>query len=116
MEYDFETYKRQNRRSLSGLMITFAPNGVIRFSSAALEALGNPQRVVLLYDKEHKIIGVRNPERTEERDSFQVHRMLLGALYISAKAFVTYYDLDYGRTRRLPAFMQAGILCAPLSE
>ena len=114
-EYNFEVYQRQHGRSLGrGLLISLAPNGIIRFSESALAALGNPQYVALMFDRSRLVIGIRNLERGEN-DGFQVNRAILGrTCYISAKAFVTYYSLDYGRTRRLPAFMQGRVLCAPL--
>jgi len=115
MAYDFETYHRQRGKALGrALLITLSPNGIIRFSDGAYEALGKPAEVELLFDHDQQVIGIRTPLKAHSNDAFEVRRPLLGgSRYISAKAFVTFHSLDFGRTRRLCASLHGGVLCVP---
>ena len=114
-EYELETYHRQRGKALGQrLLITLSPNGIIRFSDSAYAALGNPVEVELLFDRDQQVIGIRTPLRAHSDDAFEVRRPLLGgARYISAKAFITFHMLDFGRTRRLVASFRDGVLCVP---
>jgi hypothetical protein len=115
MEYEFETYRRHHGRALGqALIITLSPNGMIRLSGGAYEALGQPTDVELLFDREQQVIGIRAPLRARSDDAFEVRRPLFGGShYISAKSFVSFHSLDFGRTRRLAALFQDGLLCVP---
>ena len=56
----WETFQRPRRGKRSELAATVSPNGnVIALSAAARAALGNPARVVLLYDAAERLLAVR---------------------------------------------------------
>jgi hypothetical protein len=76
----------------------------------AWEALGEPDRVVLLYDRRRKAVGVR-PAPPEDPDAYAVGRPR-GAFVVSARAFVRHYGITAEAARRYDAAVEDGVLVA----
>lgn len=116
-EYQFEVYrKHRGRKTIADMMITLAPTGMIRISPAAFDAMGSPHWVELLFDTTLKVIGIRaaRDQRHPPEHAYEVHQPFVGKMrFIRSKAFVSHYDLDYGRTRQLAVIVENGVLCAP---
>src|ERR687891_800357 len=55
----FETFKRNRMPSTQEPAVTIQKRGALSFNTAAYEALGSPKHVVLLYDRENKLVAIR---------------------------------------------------------
>lgn len=91
--------------------------GALSLNTAALEALGSPTHVELLYDREERLIGIRkttasNPHAYVVRGvgkSDATH-------VVSGKAFLSYYGIPRDVARRWPAEKRDGMLVVDLKQ
>lgn len=109
----FEVFHRtDSARRNRGLSITITRRGVLALSPDALRALGEPQWVHLLYDRDARTIGISAAE-SDGDDSFTVR----GTGQVAAAAFCRYYDIPIGETGvRWPAEKHNDILYVDASQ
>ncbi len=106
MGFTFETFKRQDaKRKKSEPTVTVLKNGNISPSKDALDLLGRPVFVLLLFDKAQRVVGIR-PVDKESEYTYRIGK----ADMISGKAFCNYFGIDYETSRRYPAHIYNDIL------
>ena len=113
----FELYERRllgNRRTHKAT-VTIQRRGVISFSEPAFEALGSPQAVVFLYDRDEKLIGFRKAGESEQ-NSHTIRSAPDGSHVAAAHAFVRFLGLDLSESRRYPLVSQNGMHYVDLNE
>lgn len=115
---EFETFTRRMIPLVKKPSITIQKRGTMSFNKAAYVALGSPEAVELLYDKELKIVGIRAidpivdhayPMRPQANKDD-------GPYIVSGAAFTKYYGIDTEEARRWNAELEDGILCIDLRQ
>jgi hypothetical protein len=90
----FETFKRQRLAPDKDPLITIQKKGIFSLNQVAYEALGKPEAVELLYDREASRIGLRKVNGSVQH-SYRVRQFGTGATWlVSGTAFAKYYEID----------------------
>jgi hypothetical protein len=110
----FEVYERTRAARAPGAAVTFASHGAISFNMAAYELLGQPEAVVLLWDKGERLAGFR-PASTGEHAAYRIRLNGSRTRQISGSAFRSYIGLE-GGSRRWPIFMEGGVGVVDLKQ
>lgn len=114
---NFESFSRRMLPLKVEPFVTIQKRGTISLNRSAFAALGAPDAVELLYDRQRGIVGLRAIDPRAE-NAYQVRRTsssASGPWVISAMAFTKFYDIDTSCSRRWVAFLDDGVLCADLS-
>jgi hypothetical protein len=114
----FETFNRGLLTLKSHPHVTIQKRGALSMNRSAFVALGSPDAVELLYDRQARVIGLR-PVRPTADHAYQVRRSTRahsGPWIISAMAFMHYYDVDITKTRRWSAQLDNDVLCVDLNQ
>ncbi len=120
----FEAFKRQRAPLTGDPAITIQKRGNFWLNPAAYSALGEPQAVELLYDKERNLVALR--KAPEDSEYAYVVRPLGGqrkqrqtgntSWLISGMAFTAYYGIDTGIARRWTCRLDDDLLVLDLNE
>jgi hypothetical protein len=111
---NFEEWTMRGVRSGVGPAIAIQKGGILSVNREALDALGGAERVVLLFDREARLLGLR-PATADEGHSYAVRQQGdTQSWLISGKSFLRAYDVPTDHARRYAATMQDGILVADL--
>ena len=114
-EMGFETFKRQRLTPAREPYVTIQRKGIFSLNRAAYEALGSPESVELLYDRDERLIGIHKVDPS--MDHAYIVRTQRGANWlISGRAFMNYYEVDVSEPRRRMAQMQGDVLVVDLKE
>lgn len=97
----FETFKRQRAPVTDQPAITIQKRGSISINPPAYEALGRPEHVELLYDREQQLIGIRKvaadvPHAYVVRPLGKSETTHL----VSGTAFMAWYGIETETARR----------------
>jgi len=113
----FETFNKRQATSSKTPMVTIQMRGGFSFNKAAYDALGSPEAVELLYDREAKRIGFRasEPENPLAYPVKSQGRNTTGK-QVAGQAFAKYYDIDVSVARRYAVDMQDDILVVDLKS
>jgi hypothetical protein len=113
----FETFKRQRSRPDDSPYVTIQKRGTLSFNRAAYAALGEPEAVELLFDREDRRIGIRRVDPSTAH-AYGVRPLNRGATWLaSGTAFVNYYGIETAVSRRWPAeAVDEGFLVIDLKE
>ena len=120
MNLNFELFEEgEVGRSRDRVHVTLHKTGHIYFSGKAVEALGRPEGVALLFDKRQKVIGVM-PSALERKHTYRLRtkRCMGAGRVIGAKNFCTKYEIKPAGTVSFPkAFVNKdGILLLDLHQ
>src|SRR5688572_18978251 len=120
MNLDLELFEEgEVGRTRDRVHVTLSGDGHIYFSGRAVEALGRPEGVALLFDRRHKVIGVM-PSALDRKHSYRLRtkRGMGAGRVIGAKNFCTHYEIKPGETVWFPrAFVNKdGVLLLELHE
>jgi len=113
---NFEKFRRSRAAFGRQPTITIQKRGLISLSPSAVDRLGNPEAVTLLYDPDDQIVGVA-AATPDDPDAFRLRRVgsrADGPRIISAASFTNYYDIDTSTSRRWDAGRVNGVLCISL--
>lgn len=96
--------------------VTVQKRGTITLNTAACAALGWPEAVELLYDRDAQVIGLRPVPVSAPNAAFvrPTTKSGRGPYVISAMAFLRYYQIDTQVARRWSATVEDGVLCIDL--
>jgi hypothetical protein len=114
---NFESFHRGLLPLKDDPHLTIQKRGTISVNRSAFEALGAPDAVELLYDRERDIVGLRGIDPKAD-NAYLVRRTTSsasGPWVISAMAFTHFYDIDTAVSKRWTAFLDDDVLCADLS-
>ena len=114
---DFETFSRRMLSLQAQPFVTVQRRGSMSLNQSALQALGQPEAVELLYDRSASIIGLHgvDPRAETAYQVRQASRSASGPWVISAMAFTKFYGIDTSATRRWPAYLEGDVLCVDLT-
>ena len=115
---NFESFNRRMVPLRSVPHVTIQKRGAFSLNRSAYEALGAPDAVELLYDRDERIIGLRAAPATDA-DASHVRassRSASGPWMVSAMAFTKFYDIDTSVTRRHEAYLDDDVLCVDLRK
>ena len=112
----FETFKRQRLKPGAEPFVTIQKKGVLSLNRAAHAALGEPEAVELLYDRESRLIGMRKVDSSLEH-AYTVRSFGRGGTWlISGTAFASYYDIDTSVPTRRKGRVEDGMLVIDLND
>ncbi len=114
---DFETFSRRLLSLQAQPHVTIQRRGSMSLNQSALQALGGPEAVELLYDRAAAIVGLRavDPHSDSAYQVRRASRSPTGPWVISAMAFTKFYGIDVSATRRWPAYVEDSVLCVDLA-
>lgn len=113
----FEVFNKRAATSSKIPMVTVQKDGEFSMNKAAHDAIGAPEAVELLYDREEKLIAFR-PTAPDGALAFNVKPQGNNSTgrQIAGKAFAKYYELDVAVARRYTARERDGMLVVDLKE
>lgn len=88
------------------LRVTLSRKGEIMIGARAVARLGEPDWVVLMFDRANSLIGMRPSHRHEKNAYPTVHKMNGRHRVVRANKFCRHYGIKFERTR---AFVRANI-------
>jgi hypothetical protein len=113
----FETFKRQRAPVTEDPTVTIQKRGTMSLNLAAYRALGEPDAVELLWDRDERLMALRKV------DGDTPHAYALRALaksnttwLLSGTAFVNYYGIETDAARRYVASTTDDMLVLDLKE
>ena len=116
----FEVFDKKSVPSTTEPWVTIQKKGLLSLNRTAAEALGTPEAVELLFDREEEIIGFRSADLNNPR-AFQLRKQgknpTRNSNYLVAgTAFCNYYKIDTSFARRYKPKMNSGILTVDLKQ
>jgi len=111
----FEVFDKRASTSSKTPMVTIQKGGHFSLNKAAYEAVGAPDTMELLYDRDEKLIGFQPAAPTSPR-AYPVKMLGANATgrLVAGQAFCKYYDIDASVARRYEVRMSDGILVLDL--
>lgn len=115
---NFETFTRTNLKPAANPTLTIDVRGNLRLNGAAVDALGTPTQVDLLWDAHARIVGVRPTTDPDGPTAFRLGKThsIDGTRIIAAAVFTDHVGLNVAGGQRWTAYVDDGILCADLSR
>lgn len=116
-KFNFEEFTLRNTPISNKVMrVSLHKKGNFSLNKAAYEALGSPQAVTLLFDREKKVVGFK-PVEPEVRHAYRVRSQNNSQSYlIGAISFCKYYDIDASKTRMFEPELSDGLLVLELDK
>jgi hypothetical protein len=113
----FETFKRQRTPVTDEPAITIQKRGAISINPPAYAALGEPEHLELLFDREERLMGLRKVDSTVPH-AYQVRPLgKSGTTHlVSGTAFMAWYGIETETARRWMAQMADDVLVIDLKE
>jgi hypothetical protein len=112
----FERFMRQRAPRTPDPAVTIQKRGTLSLNAAAYVALGSPEAVELLYDREQRLMALRGIEASAE-SAYPLRPMGTGSTWLaSGKAFMNYYGIDVGTAQRYNGRMEDDLLIVDLKE
>jgi hypothetical protein len=108
----FEVFKKRFAPLVKQPYVTLQKKGIMSINKAAYLALGSPEAIELLYDREAKIIGLRPVEPSVEH-AYPIRNAgdtSANAFLLSGTAFTHYYEIPTPTSVRYPATIEEGML------
>ncbi len=102
--------------ALSEPTATLQMKGTLGLNRAAMDALGDPEAVELLYDPKARVIGLK-PMAPSERRAYPIRRQKSSNSFIvSLTKLCTHYGIDTGTARRYAPTLLDGVLIIELDK
>lgn len=115
--FNFEEFDRKSSPVVTTPLITLQKRGNFGVNRAAYEAMGQPEAVKLLYDKDQQVIGIQPTEDPAARNAYTVRKQPNSDSWLFAGvAFAHKYEIPLGETRRWRAKMHGDILTVDLKQ
>jgi hypothetical protein len=112
----FEVFDKKLAAVRGQPYLSIQRKGIFALNHAAFAALGEPNAVELLFDREVKIIGLR-PGNPASPIAYPVRPNAKGTSHlVSGTSFCKHYDIDTSTSRRWTARIEDGILYVDLNE
>lgn len=99
----FEPFKRSSARIVSAPMMSVQRHGTMSLNQASFEALGKPDAVLLMFDRQQQIVGLKLAEDSNP-DAYTVQKQPTGNSYIiNTQSFYKFWKIDVSVARRFGA-------------
>ena len=105
--FDSRGRDQQPTRPAGGPSVTVTDNRLLLVNRTATEALGEPDRVLLFFDKEGRRVGMRKAESDDPRSYSATPRSNGKQVSVAASRFVRHHKIADGK---YPAEMEDGML------
>jgi hypothetical protein len=113
----FETFKKNRMPAKGEPAITIQRRGALSLNTAAFEAIGSPDYIELLYDRDERLIGIKgSDEDTPHAYMVRGTGKNEATRVVSGKAFLTYYDIPRDVARRWIAEERDDMLVIDLKQ
>lgn len=115
---EFQVFKRSMLPQRREPAVTLQKRGTISMNRAAFTAIGSPGAVELLFDRDARIVGMRQVD-AHSLDAHFVRPSTAaptGPYIVSAMAFFNVYSIDLDESRRWPAYLEDDVLCIDLNS
>jgi hypothetical protein len=114
---NFVVFQKRMVRLDQKPFVTIQKTGIFSLNQTAVQALGQPAAVELLYDYEERVVGLRSVEPNTEH-AFAVTPVSKGSnnFIVSGKSFVRHIGLDTSNAVRRTAYLEDAILCIDLKD
>lgn len=113
---NFEVFNRRAAPVTAQPLVTIQKRGTMSFNRAAFEALGGPEAVELLFDRQERVVGFR-PVGADVPHAYRPRKQ--GHTYnylVAGQAFTQHYGIETDTARRYPAAMLDGVLVVDLKQ
>lgn len=113
----FETFKRQRLTPSGEPLITIQKKGIFSLNRAAYDALGTPDVVELLYDRDSRLVGIRKVSKSV-RHAYTVRPFGKSGMswLVTGTAFLNYYDIPVTDPVRRHARVEKDMLVVDLTD
>ena len=112
----FEVFTGRAHPAGDEAAVTIHRRGLVSVNRAAHVALGEPEAVELLYDRDERVMGMRGVSG-EVRHAYPLRRQrATSSLLVSGRAFTTCYGIPTDAAHRYRAQMLGDILAVDLKE
>lgn len=115
---NFETFTKRMAPLAKKPYVTIQKRGTISLNAAAHAALGEPDAVELLYDRNERVVGLRAVSKEAEH-AYALRAQAgknVGPFIVSGTAFAKYYKIDTTVSRRWVGQLEGDILCIDLKQ
>lgn len=113
----FEEFDKRAAMASKSPFVTIQRRGPLSLNKAAYAAMGEPEAVTLLYDREEKLIGLKSVSLTNPRAlPVRPQGPNQNTYMIAGRAFAQHYDLDTSVARRYAVEMRDGLLVLDLKS
>ena len=98
MENEWEEFTQKSVGKADAIRVSLNARGNIALNLKAIEALGSPEAVVLLFDRSNQMIGLK-PSSREVSHAYEIKRQGTSqSFFVRARSFCTFYGIDIGDT------------------
>lgn len=111
---NFEVFTRRNPPSSPGPTLTLTKRGVLTLNTAAYEAIGRPDSVQLLWDRDNRIVGVRPAAGADTYNINKTNLMINAAAFTRWVGFKSTHDMP--NALRWDAYVEDDVLCMRLTD
>ena len=113
---NFEEFVARGVRRSTGPAVTLQAGGIFALNQEAVDALGQPESVVLLYDRTARVVGFR-PADPSVKHGYRVRKDARSpSSLVTGRAFCRAHAIPTDRGRRYQATMQDGVLTINLTD
>jgi 5-methylcytosine-specific restriction endonuclease McrA len=95
LKMPFEVFKSKHARASRGPRIGLSRRGYFSLNKFAFELLGRPSRVLLLYDSERALVGLKAADENVPYSYGVVQQGNSESYILAAKAFCDYCGITY---------------------
>jgi hypothetical protein len=112
----FQVFDKRGSPVAKEATVTLLKGGPIALNRPAVEALGEPPAIELLFDPDEQIIGIRGVA-ADVRHAYPLRNTAsnTGQYLISGVAFTKFYDIKTDISRRYLGYMSGNVLCVDLT-
>lgn len=97
----FEVFDKRRKRLDVKPTVVIRFNAVFGFNNPAMELMGSPEALLVLFDSEERLIGFTPSTRNDKR-AFPIRGKEGQGRTVSAKNFLVYYGIDHDVSRAYP--------------
>ncbi|MBV9300687.1 MAG: hypothetical protein JOY53_01100 [Acidobacteriaceae bacterium] len=113
---NFEKFRRYKVTEAPAPMVAFHVRGIFALNELAYAALGRPEALELLYDRDEKTIGLKGASR-DSPDSYAVRHNTKHSYQVEGRSFIKFYEIpNEAAGRRYKAEMIGDVLAVDLRQ
>ena len=111
---NWEVFDRKARPSVKQPLVSLQASGNFSMNEASYNAIGRPDFVELLYDRDERIVGFRGAN-DKSPHSYPITPQANGRTFqTGGRAFCSYHDIPTGKARRFAGELIDGVLAVNL--
>ncbi len=115
-EFNFEVFDKRFSTLVKRPEVTIQTKGMLSVNASAYSALGSPEAVELLYDRDQQVVGMR-PVAPDAAHAYPIRAVGAGATFIvSGRAFFAYYGIPTDKPVRRDVKITNDVLIIDLKD